>query len=108
VFYESPYRLAAFLEDALAVYGDRQAALANDLTKFYETVQRGMLSDLLAAVGEGKVKGEYVVVIAGADGIALTPPTAVGTPLPTAGRGEELGDAGGDRRGGRQPRGGGV
>jgi 16S rRNA (cytidine1402-2'-O)-methyltransferase len=32
VFYESPYRLAAFLQDALAVYGDRPAALANDLT----------------------------------------------------------------------------
>jgi 16S rRNA (cytidine1402-2'-O)-methyltransferase len=67
IFYESPFRLAAFLEDALAVYGDRPAALANDLTKFYEKVERGTLSQLHALVaGETKLKGEYIVVISGA------------------------------------------
>jgi 16S rRNA (cytidine1402-2'-O)-methyltransferase len=67
IFYESPFRLAAFLEDALAVYGDRPAALANDLTKFYEKVYRGTLSQLHALVAdEAKLKGEYIVVIAGA------------------------------------------
>lgn len=67
IFYESPYRLADFLADALAVYGDRPAALANDLTKLYEKIERGLLSDLLAAVQaqEGKLKGEYIVVIGG-------------------------------------------
>lgn len=68
IFYESPYRLAAFLEDALAVYGDRPAALANDLTKLFEKVDRAPLSALLASVrDESKLKGEYVVVIGGAD-----------------------------------------
>lgn len=67
IFYESPYRLASFLEDALAVYGDRPAALANDLTKLFETVERGALSQLHAAVAEqAKLKGEYIVVIGGA------------------------------------------
>lgn len=67
IFYESPYRLAAFLEDALTVYGDRPAALANDLTKLYEKIERGLLSELLPLVTgqEGKLKGEYVVVIGG-------------------------------------------
>jgi len=65
VFYESPYRLAAFLKDALEVYGDRPAALANDLTKLFEAVQRGRLSALLEAVRQREPKGEYVVVIAG-------------------------------------------
>lgn len=66
IFYESPYRLAAFLEDAMVVYGDRPAALANDLTKLFEKVERGPLSELLAAVqDEGKLKGEYIVIIAG-------------------------------------------
>ncbi|HEX6383841.1 MAG TPA: 16S rRNA (cytidine(1402)-2'-O)-methyltransferase [Anaerolineae bacterium] len=64
VFYESPYRLRAFLEDALEVYGDRQAALANELTKLFESVQRGRLSELLAGLEE-EPRGEYVVVIAG-------------------------------------------
>jgi 16S rRNA (cytidine1402-2'-O)-methyltransferase len=36
VFYESPYRLVDFLKDALTVYGDRPAAVANDLTKKFE------------------------------------------------------------------------
>ncbi|HOM67920.1 MAG TPA: 16S rRNA (cytidine(1402)-2'-O)-methyltransferase, partial [Brevefilum fermentans] len=36
IFYESPHRVRAFLADALAVLGDRQAALANDLTKKFE------------------------------------------------------------------------
>lgn len=67
IFYESPFRLAAFLEDALAVYGDRPAALANDLTKLYERVERAPLSSLLSFVRQqGKLKGEYIVVIAGA------------------------------------------
>ncbi len=69
IFYESPFRLAAFLEDALAVYGDRKAALANDLTKMFEKVERGTLSQLHALVAdEAKLKGEYIVVIAGAEG----------------------------------------
>ncbi|MFN2137676.1 MAG: 16S rRNA (cytidine(1402)-2'-O)-methyltransferase [Candidatus Promineifilaceae bacterium] len=66
VFYESPYRLRAFLEDALAVYGDREAAMANELTKLYESVQRGRLSELIAQLNDETVRGEYVVVISGA------------------------------------------
>src|SRR5207237_6019221 len=47
IYYESPYRLEAFLRNALEVFGDRNAALANDLTKKFETVWRGTLSELL-------------------------------------------------------------
>jgi 16S rRNA (cytidine1402-2'-O)-methyltransferase len=65
IYYESPYRIADFLTDALAVFGNRQAALANDLTKMFEKVERGTLSELLTSVGDAKLKGEYIVVIAG-------------------------------------------
>lgn len=65
IFYESPYRLADFLEDALAVYGDRQAAVANDLTKMFEKIERGPLSTLVAWAKTAKIRGEYIVVIAG-------------------------------------------
>jgi 16S rRNA (cytidine1402-2'-O)-methyltransferase len=65
VFYESPYRIAAFLEDALAVLGDRPAAIANDLTKKFESVQRGSLSELLEAIKKEEPRGEYTVVIEG-------------------------------------------
>jgi 16S rRNA (cytidine1402-2'-O)-methyltransferase len=65
VFYESPYRLKAFLQDALEVYGDRQAALAHELTKMFESVERGTISELLKGLTEQKLRGEHVVVIAG-------------------------------------------
>jgi 16S rRNA (cytidine1402-2'-O)-methyltransferase len=65
IFYESPYRLEAFLKDALEVYGDRQAALAHELTKMFETVERGTISELIASVGRSKPRGEYVIVIEG-------------------------------------------
>ncbi len=66
IFYESPYRLEAFLQDALEVFGDRDAAIANELTKMFESVQRGTLSELVRQVSKEKPRGEYVVVIAGA------------------------------------------
>ncbi|MCY4090187.1 MAG: 16S rRNA (cytidine(1402)-2'-O)-methyltransferase [Caldilineaceae bacterium] len=65
VFYESPHRLRAFLVDALAVFGDRPAALANDLTKLYEQVQRGSISTLIEAMEGRTLRGEYIVVVGG-------------------------------------------
>ena len=67
IFYESPYRLKAFLKDALEVLGDRPAALANELTKMFENVARGTLSELLVQLGDSEPRGEYTVVIAGTD-----------------------------------------
>ncbi|MDH7598731.1 MAG: 16S rRNA (cytidine(1402)-2'-O)-methyltransferase [Sedimentisphaerales bacterium] len=64
IFYESPHRLRAFLEDALGVYGDRRAALAKELTKVFESVQRGTLSQLLTSLPD-RPRGEFVVVIEG-------------------------------------------
>jgi len=66
IFYESPYRLKAFLQDALAVFGDRPAAVANDLTKMFEQVLRAPLSKLAARYEHEEPRGEYTVVIAGA------------------------------------------
>ena len=66
IFYESPHRIAALLEDAIAVYGNRRAALANELTKLFERVERGRLSELRAALDGQAPRGEYVLVIEGA------------------------------------------
>lgn len=66
IFYESPYRLKAFLEDALAVYGNRPAAVANDLTKMFETVIRAPLAELVERFSNETPRGEYTVVISGA------------------------------------------
>ena len=66
IYYESPFRVRKLLEEALAVFGDRPAAVAKELTKIHESVRRGSLADLLAGTEENP-KGEYVVLIAGKD-----------------------------------------
>ena len=68
IYYESPYRLKCFLQDALAVFGDRPAAVCNDLTKLFELVERDSLSALAARYETEEPRGEYTVVIAGAGG----------------------------------------
>ena len=65
IYYESPYRLAAFLDDALAVFGNRRAAVANDLTKMFETMYRGLIGELIERFKTEPIRGEYVVVIEG-------------------------------------------
>ena len=63
VFYEAPHRIARSLSSCLAVLGDRQAAVARELTKLHEEIVRGSLSDLVARFAEAKVKGEIVICI---------------------------------------------
>jgi 16S rRNA (cytidine1402-2'-O)-methyltransferase len=64
VFFESPRRVAGMLADAAAMYGPRKAAVARELTKFYENVRRGQLDELALAYGqEDAPRGEVVVLI---------------------------------------------
>ena len=63
LLYEAPHRLAKALTDCLEVLGDRNAAVARELTKLHEEIARGTLSHLLARYSAEKVKGEIVLVI---------------------------------------------
>ena len=65
VFYESPFRLAKALQDMREVFGDREAAVARELTKKFEEIARGRLSDLIARFSKKKVLGEIVILVAG-------------------------------------------
>lgn len=66
VFYESPRRLDDTLAAMAEIWGDRQAAVALELTKRFERVHRGTLSELAAAFADSETKGEAVLVVAGA------------------------------------------
>jgi 16S rRNA (cytidine1402-2'-O)-methyltransferase len=67
VFYESPRRLDDTLAAMAEILGpDRQAAVALELTKRFERVQRGTMAELAASFAEGDTKGEAVIVVAGA------------------------------------------
>jgi 16S rRNA (cytidine1402-2'-O)-methyltransferase len=64
IFYEAPGRVAKSLADLLAVLGDRRAAVARELTKRFEEVRRGRLTQLAAAYAAGPdPKGEVVIVV---------------------------------------------
>jgi 16S rRNA (cytidine1402-2'-O)-methyltransferase len=64
VFFESPRRVAETLADLAAVLGPRDAALARELTKVFETVRRGKLPDLATAVAAATPpKGEIVLLV---------------------------------------------
>ncbi len=65
IFFESPRRLGAFLEDALEVLGNRMAAVCVEITKMFEHVERGYLAELAGKFRELPLKGEATVVIAG-------------------------------------------
>jgi 16S rRNA (cytidine1402-2'-O)-methyltransferase len=65
VLYESPHRIDRTLRELLEVLGDRQAALAREITKKFEETTRGTLSEILSHVRVKKPRGELVLVIAG-------------------------------------------
>ncbi len=64
IYYESPHRLKAAIDDAVAVFGPRDAALANDLTKHFELMLRCPLDEMASKL-PNTLKGEFVLVIAG-------------------------------------------
>ncbi|WP_261164672.1 16S rRNA (cytidine(1402)-2'-O)-methyltransferase [Microbacterium sp. Marseille-Q6965] len=66
VFFEAPSRVAQTLADMAGAFGaDRRAAVCRELTKLHEEVARGTLAELAAWAEEG-VRGEVVIVVAGA------------------------------------------
>ncbi len=65
IFYESPHRLSETLNDIFDILGDREMVLTRELTKIYEEVLRGRVSEIQTQMGERKLKGEITLVISG-------------------------------------------
>jgi 16S rRNA (cytidine1402-2'-O)-methyltransferase len=64
VFYEAPHRIAHALADAREILGEREAAVARELTKLHEEIARGRLSELVRRFEpEGAARGEMVLII---------------------------------------------
>src|SRR5437660_3074535 len=67
VFYEAPHRIAAALSDAVDVLGNREAAVARELTKIHEEIARGNLRELAKRFSQSTAtRGEIVLLISGA------------------------------------------
>ncbi len=68
ILYESPFRLVKCLEQLAEHCGpDRRAAVSRELTKMFEENARGSLKELAVHFKQKKVKGEIVIVVAGAN-----------------------------------------
>jgi len=68
IFYESPARTVDTLEDIEETLGDRQMALARELTKRFEQVVRGRVSEVREKLSEHPPRGELVLVVEGFSG----------------------------------------
>ncbi|MFT4031715.1 MAG: 16S rRNA (cytidine(1402)-2'-O)-methyltransferase [Siphonobacter sp.] len=70
IFYESPHRIVKMLEQLVEVLGpDRQASVSRELTKVFEETVRGTLTEIIQyfSLHPDRVKGEFVVVVAGSE-----------------------------------------
>lgn len=63
IFYEAPHRIKNTLNNMLLIFGDRYIAICREISKLYEEVIRGKISDCLKKVEN--IKGEIVVVVSG-------------------------------------------
>lgn len=63
IFYEAPHRILKTMQMILEIFGDREVSLAREISKKYESVYRGNISDLLPTLED--IKGEFVVVVDG-------------------------------------------
>jgi 16S rRNA (cytidine1402-2'-O)-methyltransferase len=63
IWYEAPHRLAETLADMAEAFGPRSAAVARELTKHFEEVRRGSLTDLAAHYAASEARGEITIVV---------------------------------------------
>ena len=66
VLYESPQRIQKTLAEILAVFGNRQVAIARELTKMHEEVIRGSLEEIIPRTRDKTWRGEITLVISAA------------------------------------------
>jgi len=65
ILYESPHRIMKTLEDLLVACGDRQIAVTRELTKAFEEVIRGTISEVIDILKGKRIKGEITLVLGG-------------------------------------------
>ena len=65
VFYESPNRLRATLQDLLEICGDREIVVTRELTKVFEEAIRGKITHVLTVLMERQIKGEITLLVSG-------------------------------------------
>jgi 16S rRNA (cytidine1402-2'-O)-methyltransferase len=65
ILYESPHRIIRTLNDLRSALGDRSVAVCRELTKKFEEVYRGSISDVIYKMSQKQIRGEFVLIIKG-------------------------------------------
>jgi 16S rRNA (cytidine1402-2'-O)-methyltransferase len=73
IFFESPYRVAALLEDMLQVLGDRRLTVCRELTKLHEEVWRTTVAAALARYQKEEPRGEFTLAVEGSVDVGVGP-----------------------------------
>ncbi len=63
IFYESCHRILATLEDMQSIFGDREIAVAREMTKKFEEIKRGKISLIIEHFKVQKTRGEFVIIL---------------------------------------------
>ena len=63
IFYEAPHRIKDTMQLMLDVFGNRFVSLSREISKKYESVYRGLISDVISSLDN--IKGEFVIVVEG-------------------------------------------
>jgi len=65
VFYEAPHRILETLSDMEEIFGERKTVVIKEISKIYEEVIRGNISEVFRALEKTTIAGEYVIVMEG-------------------------------------------
>ena len=81
LFYEAPHRLQEVLEDMYEAFGNRSITVARELTKKFETFVRTDLESLVKNFEQLTYKGEFVLIVGGADTVESDTSEVVDEPV---------------------------
>ena len=65
ILYESPHRIVKTLREVLEVFGDRDVVIAREITKKFEEIVRGRLSEVFTRISSETPRGEFVIILQG-------------------------------------------
>lgn len=68
ILYESPHRIEKSLAELSDHFGERRCVVAREITKIHETMYRGTLKEVLSMMEPGEKRGEFVIIVEGAEG----------------------------------------
>jgi len=65
IFYEAPHRIIEMLESIKNICGERRISVSREISKLYEEIYRGTISEVIEELNRDEIRGEFVVVVEG-------------------------------------------